>query len=180
MGTDDLQTIDYNNVTPIDDLGTVDIHNDTEVSDLIDLKETPGAKEVEFIKQVPLRPREKLKRKIKAELNNYSELSKKSKNDITFIRQVPTHPRDRLKKLAAINEKVKFIKQVPVHPRDRLKRNTKNIKQVLAHLSDKLKKATNKLKHPRNGMKNVEGKIGRQNVSKLMRGECSLSLKNIK
>ena len=166
--------------TPIDDLEIVDFNNDTEMSDLIDLKGTSGTKEVEFIKQVSLHPRERLKRKKKAELNNYNELSKKSKSDITFIRQVPMHPGDRLKKLTAINKKVKFIKQVPLHPRDRLKRNTKNIKQVLAHLSDKLKKTTNKLKHPRNGMKNVEGKIGRQNVSKLMRGEFSLSLKNIK
>ena len=77
LGTDDLQTIDYNNETPIDDLETVDFNNDTEMSDLIDLKETSGTKEVEFIKQVPLHPRERLKRKRKAELNDHSKLSKK-------------------------------------------------------------------------------------------------------
>ena len=65
----------------MDDLETVDFNNDTEMSDLIDLKKEV----IEFVKQVPLHPRERLKRKRKAELNNYSELSKKSKNDITFI-----------------------------------------------------------------------------------------------
>ena len=112
----------------MDDLETVDSNDDTEMSDLIDLKKTSGTKEIEFVNQVPLHPRERLKRKRKAEVNNYSELSKKSKNNITFIKQVPVNPRDRLKKLAAINEKVKFIKQVPVHPRDRLrkKKNKEN------------------------------------------------------
>ena len=87
------------------------------------------------------------------------------------------HPKDRLKKLAAINERVKFIEQVPVHPRDRLKRKTKNMKQVPAQPRDKLLKATNKLNHPRKRMKNIEGKIGRQNVSKLMRGKFNFSPK---
>ena len=153
----------------MDDLETVDFNDNTEMSDLIDLKKESGTNDIEFVKQVPLHPRERLIRKRKAELNNYSELSKKSKSDITFIKQVPVHPRDRLKKLAAINEKVKFIKQVPVHPRDRLKRKTKDIKQVSPHPRDKLKNVTNKLKHPRNRMKNRKGQIGRQNVSKLMR-----------
>ena len=142
-------------------------------------KKTSGTKEIEFVKQVSLHPRKRLKRKRKAELNNYSELSKKSKNDITFIKQAPMHPRDRFKKLAAINEKVKFIKQVPVHPRDRLKRKTKDIKQVSPHPRDKLKNVTNKLKHPRNRMKNRKGQIGRQNVSKLMRWEFNFSPKKI-
>ena len=74
-----LQAIDYTNDTPIDDFETVDFNNDTEMSDLIDLKETSGTKEVKFNKQVPLHPRERLKRKRNVELNNYSELSKKIK-----------------------------------------------------------------------------------------------------
>ena len=85
LGTDDLQTIDYNNDTPIDDLETVDFNNDTEMSDLIDLKETSGTKEVEFIKQVPLHPRERLKRKTKAELNDHSKLSKKKVKTILLL-----------------------------------------------------------------------------------------------
>ena len=151
-----LQAIDYTNDRPIDDFETVDFNNDTEMSDLIDLKETSGTKEVKFSNQVPLHPRERLKRKRKVELNNCSELSKKNKNNIALTRQVPMYSRDRLKKLAAINEKVKFIKQVPVHPRDRLKRKTKNTKRVPAHPRDKLKKETNKLKHPRSRTKNIK------------------------
>ena len=38
MGTDDLETINYNNDTPMDDLETVDFNDDTEMSALIDLK----------------------------------------------------------------------------------------------------------------------------------------------
>ena len=38
LGTGDLETIDYNNDTPMDDLETVDFNNNTEMSDLIDLK----------------------------------------------------------------------------------------------------------------------------------------------
>ena len=34
LGTDDLETIDYNNDTPMDDLETVDFNNGTEMSDL--------------------------------------------------------------------------------------------------------------------------------------------------
>ena len=80
LGSGDLETIDYN--------------NDTEMSDLIDLKKESGTKEIELIKQVPLHPANRLKRKRKSEINNYSELSKKSKNDTTFIRLISLHPRD--------------------------------------------------------------------------------------
>ena len=47
------------------------------MSDLIDLKREIGTNNTEVIKQVPLRPRKRLKRKRKAELNNYRKLSKK-------------------------------------------------------------------------------------------------------
>ena len=56
------------------------------MSDLIDLKK----EDIELVKQVPLHPRERLKRKRKAELNNYNELSKKGKNDITFNSPCPS------------------------------------------------------------------------------------------
>ena len=47
---------------------------------------------VKFTKQFPLQLRNRLKRKRKAELENYSKLSKKSKNDgVVFIKQVPIH-----------------------------------------------------------------------------------------
>ena len=70
LGADDLEIIDCNNDTAMDDLETVDFNDDTEISNSIDLKKESGTKDIEFIKQVPLHPRERLKRKIKAELNN--------------------------------------------------------------------------------------------------------------
>ena len=48
----------------MDDLETVDFNNDTEMSDLIDLKK----EDIEYVKQVPLYPRERLKRKEKLNL----------------------------------------------------------------------------------------------------------------
>ena len=50
MGTDDSETIDYNNDTPMDKFETVDFNNDTEMSDLIDLKKESGTKENVFVK----------------------------------------------------------------------------------------------------------------------------------
>ena len=38
LGTEDLETIDYNNDTLMDNLETVDFNNDTEMIDLVDLK----------------------------------------------------------------------------------------------------------------------------------------------
>ena len=55
--------------------------------------------DVKFVKQVPHHPRKRLKRKRKSTtLDNYSPLSKKSKNeDVTFIKQVPLHPPELMK-----------------------------------------------------------------------------------
>ena len=116
---------------------------------------------VKFIKQLPLHLRDRLKRKRKVELENYSELSKKSKNDVlVLIKQVPIHTKDRLKKLKAIDENIKFIKQFPSHPQNRLQRiNTK-------------------LKHPKNRMKNIEGQTTRD-VNKLMIGEFDFNPERI-
>ena len=50
LGTDDSETIDYNDDTLMDKLETVDFNNDTEMSDLIDLKKESGTKENEFVK----------------------------------------------------------------------------------------------------------------------------------
>ena len=45
--------------------------------------------EVKFVKQVPLHPKERLKRKRKTTLENYNQLSKKSKiNEMTFVKQM--------------------------------------------------------------------------------------------
>ena len=94
---------------------------------------------------------------------------------VKFIKQVPVHPWDRSKKVFEANEKFELIKQVPLHQRERLKKKSK----VTIHSRDRLKKADSKLKHPRNKMKNIEGQIGRDNVSKLMRGEFDFSPKKI-
>ena len=122
-------------------------------------------------------PRDRLKRKRKGELINYSELSNRSKSDgVTLIKQVPVHPRRRLKKLAARNDKVEFLKQVPSHPRDRLKRTVKSLKQQSPiHPCDRLKKAGSKLRHPRKRTGEKEAQIGRDNVSRMMRGEFYFS-----
>lgn len=85
-------------------------------------KQLPRNKKLKFRKQVPVHPRDRLKRKRKDELVNYFVLNKKSENDVVFIKQVPVHQSNRLRTLVAVDEKVKFIKQVPVHPRDWLKR----------------------------------------------------------
>ena len=66
-----------------------------------------------------------------------------------------------------------------VHPRDRLRKKTKNIKPVTVHPRHKLKKATNKHKYPRNRIKNIESKIGRQSFRRLMREEFNFSSKKI-
>ena len=42
--------------------------------------------DIEFLKQVPVHPRERLRKKIKEE------------KDIEFLKQVPVHPRDRLRR----------------------------------------------------------------------------------
>ena len=54
--------------------------------------------DVKFIKKVLLHTRKRLERK-STELDNYSELAKKSRNDdAMFIKQVPVYPRDSSKK----------------------------------------------------------------------------------
>ena len=50
------------------------------------------------MKRVPFHLRKRLKRKRKSTLENYSDLSKKSKNDdVTLIKQVPLHPDEQKK-----------------------------------------------------------------------------------
>ena len=68
--------------------------------------------DVKFVKQVPLHPQERLKRKRNSTtLDDYNTLSKNSKNeDVTFIKQVLLHLRKPLERLAKID--VHFIKRV--------------------------------------------------------------------
>ena len=104
-----------------------------------------------------LYPRERLKRKRKSELDNYSQLSKKRKNndEVNFIKQVPIHPHPHPQILAALNGKVQFVKQVPVHPHDRLKQ-----------LKNKPQKKINTMKSI-----NAQIRIAANNTNKLMWGE---------
>ena len=62
---------------------------------------------------MPVHPRDRLKRKRKIKLENYDNLTKKSKgSDVTFIKQVPLHPRERLKRLAKVDDKLHFVREV--------------------------------------------------------------------
>ena len=101
-----------------------------------------------------LYPRERLKRKRKSELDNYSQLSKKRKNndEVNFIKHVPIHPHPHPQILAALNGKVQFVKQVPVHPHDRLKQ-----------LKNKPQKKINTMKSI-----NAQIRIAANNTNKLM------------
>ena len=50
-----------------------------------------------FIRQAPVHPRDNIKIKIKIKLENYDNLTKKSKgSDVTFIKQVALHSREKL------------------------------------------------------------------------------------
>ena len=70
-----------------------------------------------FIKQVPVHPRDRLKKLAAAE------------EKIEFLKHVPVHLRDRLKRAIKQQQKeVQFTKQFPLHPRIRLERTNKNIK----------------------------------------------------
>ena len=141
---DDRETIDYNNDTSINDLN--DIVSNTKKGKNIQLaakkifkkykkiaqNKIRKTEDVTFIKQVPLHPRERMKRhrKVKTEII--------TSEDVTFVKQVPLHPRDRLKRKRKIKLEnynsltiksksgyVTFIKQVPLHPRERLKKLSK-------------------------------------------------------
>ena len=68
---------------------------------------------VTLVKQFPLHPRDRLKIKSKIKLENYHNLTEKSKgSDITFIKQLLLHPRERLKRLAMVDNKLHFVREV--------------------------------------------------------------------
>ena len=89
---------------------------------------------VQFVKQVPVHPRERFKKAIAARLKNKKLPS-------------PLHPRERLKqkvaaletnlkqKTAELEDELKIIKVVPSHPRDRLRRRIKKLEDQLFLLS---------------------------------------------
>ena len=72
---------------------------------------TPG--DIILVKQLPVHSRDRLKRKRKIKLENYNNLTKKSKgSDVTFIKQVPFHPTEKLKRLAKVDNKLHFVREV--------------------------------------------------------------------
>ena len=112
------------------------------------MKNVGDSYDVQFIKQIPLHPRDGLVRATKN--------AQRDDDDKEFIKQVPVHLRDRLAratKNAQVDDDVEFIKQVPAHPRYRLRRKIKT------------------LKHPRDRVREKELKIARVNVSALLRGK---------
>ena len=84
-----------------------------------------------FIKQVPVHPRDRLKRKRKIKLENYDNLTKKSKgSNVTFVKQVPLHPRESLKRLSKIDDKVHFVREVASVKTKQLTKTKKKIEKM--------------------------------------------------
>ena len=138
LETDDTETINYNNYVDIDDISAnvndgVNLLSNAETTiseePIIKLrnpkrKSTPlqgfdaktfmknvgDSYDVQFIKQVPIHPRDRLARATK----------KAQSHDVEFAKQVPVHPRNRL--AWATKKKVVFLKKIPSHPRDSLRR----------------------------------------------------------
>ena len=80
---------------------------------------------------MPVHPRDRLKRKRKIELENYDNLTKKSKgSDVTFVKQVPLHARERLKRLFKINDKVHFVREVASVKPKQLTKTKKKIEEM--------------------------------------------------
>ena len=91
--------------------------------------------DVTFIKQVPVHPRDRLKRKRNIKLENCDNLTEKSKgSDLTYIKQVSLHPRERLKRLSKVDDKLHFVKEVAsVKPKHTSKTKRKIEKMKLAN-----------------------------------------------
>ena len=112
--------------------------------------------DIKFLKQVPLHPHERPKRK--SILENYDALAQKNKNeDVTFIKPVPLHPQERKKKLEKFNEKVHFVREISGV---RLKKITKTKRKI-----DKMKEMTDQ----------IEASL--DNTSKLMTGDFNFDPK---
>ena len=73
-------------------------------------------KEVEFVKQTPIHPRDRLKRSSKNKLIN-----KKNEAEIEFVKEGSMHPRERLKRNTrkfSKDDNVEYVGQFPSHPRN--------------------------------------------------------------
>ena len=156
----DTQTFNYNDDLSLGDLETADSSNDTSVTDLVPVQKLKTIKEDEnddievmkmvqkvvisndgdddgdneFLKQMPLHPRDKLKcseKKYLQILPKIKELIQRSKNqrkEIEFIKKVPLHPREHLKCKNRLTDEpeLKYLETVPCQPRDSLSRRLKN------------------------------------------------------
>ena len=127
------------------------------IQNLINSETKQLIKEVEFIKQTPLHPRDRLKDKVKKiedELDTLKDLKPdidvKPINDaLLYLKTIPAHPRTRLTRLMRlfnmhldkkIKEEVEFIKQVPSHPRDRFQRREQKARQELESIAKDVSK----------------------------------------
>lgn len=136
----DVKTIDYNNNTNLNDvasnkgaivaakeirIGTLPWNGyKSKISDVRNKSARVAAKKISnkykkicskrkdvmFVKQVPVHPRDRLKRKIK--LEPYDGLAKKKMSDVTFVKQVPLHPQKKLERLWKIDNKLSFMRDV--------------------------------------------------------------------
>ena len=143
----DTQTFNYNDDLSLGDLETADSSNDTSVTDLVPVQKLKTIKEDEnddievmkmlqkvvisndgdddgdneFLKQMPLHPRDKLKcseKKYLQILPKIKELIQRSKNqrkEIEFIKKVPLHPREHLKCKNRLTDEpeLKYLETVP-------------------------------------------------------------------
>ena len=85
LGTDDLQTIDYNNDVTLDDLETVDFNDDTQMTDLtdidkIDLKKSSATQQAA---KIIIKKIQKFKKM--GELSNTVNQIKKAKAEIMTL-----------------------------------------------------------------------------------------------
>ena len=90
-------------------------------------------------------PRGRLKRKRKIKLENYDNLTKKSKgSDLTFMKQMPLHPRERLQRLSKVDDKLHSVREVAsVKPKHTLKTKRKIEKMKLTN--DQIEASINNL-----------------------------------
>ena len=106
--------------------------------------EITAPQNVTFVKQVPLYPRDRLKRKKKIKLENYDLIKKSKGSDVTFIKQVPLHPRERLKRLAMVDDKLHFVREAAsVKPKHTSK--TKRRTEKMRLTNDQIEAAINNL-----------------------------------
>ena len=93
---------------------------------------SPG--DITFVKQVPIHPRDRLKRKRKIKLENYDNLTKKSTgSDVTFIKRVPFHTRERLRRLSKVDDKIHFVREVASVKPKHTSKTKKKVEKNKAH-----------------------------------------------